>query len=176
MTHKRILCIGDSLTEFFDWQGRFPDHEVKNLGRAGETVEGLLGRLEAVAARRLEPDMVFLMTGINNVAMDDLGFLGAYREVLRRLLAAYPKARLFAQGLLPTRLPWISGDAILRVNRSLKELAEEEGASYIDLHPLFLDAEGEASAEYLLPDGVHISERGYAVWSGRLEGLISEKE
>jgi len=41
MQQKTILFIGDSLTEFFDWQKRFPGHKVVNLGSAGETVETL---------------------------------------------------------------------------------------------------------------------------------------
>jgi len=32
---KRIAFIGDSLTEYFDWQNRFPEYEVMNLGIAG---------------------------------------------------------------------------------------------------------------------------------------------
>jgi hypothetical protein len=37
-----ILFLGHSLIEFFDWQKRFPDHLAVNLGKAGESVEGLL--------------------------------------------------------------------------------------------------------------------------------------
>jgi len=44
MTAKRLLFIGDSLIEFFDWQGRFSDCLVKKLGRAGETVQEILAR------------------------------------------------------------------------------------------------------------------------------------
>ncbi len=45
---KNIVFIGDSLTGYFDWQKRFPDYDVKNLGIGGETVEGLMGRMDRI--------------------------------------------------------------------------------------------------------------------------------
>ncbi|HDH01537.1 MAG TPA: GDSL family lipase, partial [Nitrospirae bacterium] len=48
MHTKDILFLGHSLIEFFDWQTRFPDHRVASLGVAGETVEGLLSRLDGI--------------------------------------------------------------------------------------------------------------------------------
>lgn len=59
------------MTEFFDWQQRFPEHRVMNLGIAGETVDGLLGRMDRVLLALHDPDLIFVMSGINNIAMED---------------------------------------------------------------------------------------------------------
>ena len=67
---KEIIFIGDSLTEFYDWQNRFPAYRVKNLGNAGEPVEGLLERMKRLRIFR-NPDYLFLMTGINNLMRGD---------------------------------------------------------------------------------------------------------
>ena len=67
----RILFIGHSLIEFFDWQRRFPTHSTVNLGVAGETTEGLLSRTEHVIESHPSADLIFLMTGLNNIAMDE---------------------------------------------------------------------------------------------------------
>ena len=35
-----ILFVGDSLIEYLDWQERFPDHTVMNLGAAENRCRG----------------------------------------------------------------------------------------------------------------------------------------
>ena len=66
---KKMVFIGDSLTQWFDWQRRFPGDAVMNLGISGEPVEGLLARREAIRENVHKPDYIFLMTGINDIAM-----------------------------------------------------------------------------------------------------------
>jgi lysophospholipase L1-like esterase len=68
----QLVFIGDSLTQWFNWQGRFPDYVVVNLGISGETVEGLLARRERIRSQINDPEDVFLMSGINNIANEQL--------------------------------------------------------------------------------------------------------
>jgi lysophospholipase L1-like esterase len=173
MQPKTILFIGDSLTEFFDWQRRFPGYEVVNLGAAGETVEGLLSRTDRITKLTPSPDIVFLMTGINNVAMEDCDFLDSYRKIVEKISTAFPGARLFIQSILPALIPWISGESIPELNRSLQRIAEKTGKEYLDIYSLFIGPDGTGARDYFLPDGVHLSDAGYAAWSKALERLIN---
>lgn len=175
MSFRTALFIGDSLIEYFDWQRRFPDLKVYNLGRAGETVEGLLVRVDSITRRYPGVDMLFLMSGINNVAMNDTGFLDAYREIISGLAAAYPGAYIYVLSLLPTRLDWIPDETIRGVNSSLREIASGEGAVFIDIYASFIGPEGNVKEGYLMSDGVHLSVAGYEAWAGVLEGIIGEK-
>ncbi len=171
---KKVLFIGDSLIEFFDWRSEFPGVDIANLGKAGETVEGLLARLGGITRRYPSADLVFLMTGINNAAMEDFDFLGSCRKVLEGLSASYPESRIFIHSLLPTLLPWVSNAALEEVNRSLAKVAEETGVHFVHLYRRFIDKEGMPVKEYLLPDGVHLSEKGYAVWAEVVKGIIEQ--
>lgn len=173
MQTKKILFIGDSLIEFFDWQARFTSHTVTNLGRAGETVEGLLSRIKAITMRHPSSDLVFLMTGINNAATEDFRFLGSYGKIMDQLTAGFPGTRIFVHSLLPTLVPWISNVSLQTVNRSLARMAEEKGGEFIDLYRRFVNREGVAVKDYLLSDGVHLSDQGYAVWAETLEKIIA---
>ncbi len=170
-----ILFIGHSLIEYFDWQERFPNHSIANLGVAGESVEGLLSRVESIIKRYPEADLVFIMSGINNVAMEDFEFFDSYGKIIERLSTAYPVARIFIHSLLPALVDFIPAESIKGVNDSLKELAQNKGAEYLDIYRLFIDEKGEAVKEYLLDDGVHLSDKGYSVWSGILEKIINQK-
>jgi len=168
-----ILFLGHSLIEFFDWQNRFPGHNAVNLGVAGESVEGLLFRLNGIIKAYPEVDLIFIMTGINNIAMEDFDFLDSYREIILKLSAVYPKARVFIHSLLPVMVDFIDNKTILNVNDKIKILAGTTGAEFMDLHYLFTDNQGRPVKGYFLDDGIHLSDKGYDVWSEALEEIIN---
>ncbi len=171
---KTLTFIGDSLTEYYDWQQRFPGHRVTNLGVAGETVEGLLRRMEMIRPRIGSPDIIFLMTGINNIAMEQYDIMGAYREVVSRLASWLSSTKIVVQSLLPVRLDWINNSVIKDINRHLKQTAGEFSAEYLDVYSLFTDSAGHAQREYLLDDGVHLSDKGYEVWAKEVERFLKK--
>ncbi|MDA8239977.1 MAG: GDSL-type esterase/lipase family protein [Nitrospiraceae bacterium] len=168
----RLLFIGDSLIEFFDWAGRFTPHEVFSFGIAGETAEGLYRRLDTIIGKASSPDFVFIMTGINNLSMDDRGFVKTYAAIIARLKSRYPAARIFVHSLLPVCYPFIPNNEIRAMNKELRALAEREAVGYVDIHPLFLNKRGEPKASCFEEDGVHLSDEGYRIWSARIEEII----
>lgn len=170
----RLFFIGDSLIEYFDWQERFPKNSVYNMGVAGETVEGLSSRLQVIYSQLADaPDAIFIMSGINNLAMGRRKFITTYRRIVRGLKKQYKSPRIFVQSLLPVLFPWISNDDIRDINIQLKKMADTEKVGYLDIYNLFLDREGRTIADYLLEDGVHVSEKGYRVWSNEIEKHLS---
>jgi lysophospholipase L1-like esterase len=171
----RILFLGDSLTEYFDWQDRFPAQTVTNAGVSGETVQGLLRRLYAIVSNFEEPDFIFLMTGINNVAMEDYNIIEGYRQVVLVLQRYFSRAEIVVQSLLPVILSWVENREIPRLNTALKELAATLHITYLDVHGSFLDASGRPKASCLLDDGVHLSDEGYRVWSGVVEEFLRSR-
>jgi len=170
----RLLFIGDSLIEYFDWAGRFPGHTVYNLGIAGETVGGLRSRLKRIMAHIQPPDKVFIMTGINNLAMGDDDILDDYRAIVRAISSLYPAAAIYVQSLLPVLFPYITNEDIGKMNAKLRDMAAEQGSVFLDLHAEFLDEKGRPVPAYLLDDGVHVSDTGYRVWSAELERLLGD--
>jgi len=171
----RLLFLGDSLIEYFYWQERFPKHNVANLGIAGESVEGLLSRVVRIKQDCPEADMIFIMSGINNVAMGDTEFIDFYRIILEKLSAAYPDAKIFINSLLPVLADFISNESVCHVNESLKKLAQDVRTEYLDIYSRFVDTKGRPVREYLLADGVHLSRTGYDVWSTVVEQLIHKR-
>ncbi len=143
MDRKKLLVfIGDSLTEYFDWQNRFPASEVLTLGVSGETVEGLLVRVDriipAIQKGGRNPDFIFVMTGINNIAMEDYEIMAGYKAVVTAIAGSFSKSKLVIQSLLPVRIPWIDNTIIRQLNESLKQMAKDFKAEYLDLYPIFM--------------------------------------
>lgn len=167
-----ILFIGHSLIEFYDWQARFPGHSVANLGVAGETVDGMLSRISEIADQYVSADLIILMSGLNDVAMGDMDFLDDYREAAKMLAHAYPDAKVCVNSILPTLSSFIPDRWIRNANDALKGIADDLGLVFLDIYGSFIDSSGMPIREYLLDDEVHLSEKGYAVWSKALESEV----
>ncbi|MBU0482730.1 MAG: GDSL family lipase [Proteobacteria bacterium] len=172
--YRHLLLVGDSMIEFFDWQGRFPELKVDNLGRAGESVEELQLRAENIVRRFAPPDLVLIMIGTNNVAMENFAFHASYEGILSTFKKAWTDADLLVNSLLPMELGYLAPDTVERVNGRLKELAERNGADYLDVWSAMAGKEGRALAG-MLEDEVHLTREGYRIWSGALESYLNRK-
>jgi len=172
---KQLVFIGDSLTEWGDWQRRFPDDKVTNLGISGETVEGLLDRRERIRAQIETPDYIFLMTGINNIANGQYNIIEPYREIVRNLTTWYKRSKVVVQSILPVELTWISPEVIRDTNRQLEQVARDFSAEYLDVYSLFVDPTGNPLSEGLQEDGVHLSRQGYDVWTKEVDRFLKKE-
>ncbi len=172
MSHPlTIFFLGDSLTEYFDWQARFPEHDVLNLGLSGETVQGLSSRIRRILGSATVPDVIFIMTGINNITMEDYDILTDYEKILRSLKLAYPSTAIIVQSILPASM-WADNSRIEALNQQLKELSKKIGLLFLNVYKSFVGGSGSPLTEYLQEDGVHLSEKGYEVWSSKVAEFL----
>ncbi|PSB36628.1 GDSL family lipase [filamentous cyanobacterium Phorm 46] len=175
---KLSVLAGDSLSMWFPTKLLPADRIWLNQGISGETSVGLLKRLQLFD--RTFPDTVFVMIGINDLlrGASDEGILDNQRQIIRDLRWAHPKAQVVVQSILPhsgeqatwenrDRLLAIPNSRIRAINRRLKEIASSENVLYLDLYPLFADADGNLPTE-LSTDGLHLNDRGYLVWRSAL--------
>ncbi len=169
---KHLVFVGDSLTQWFDWQQRFPDYSVANLGISGESVQGLLNRIYSIHEQTVGPDYIFLMTGINNIAMEQYDITLPYGKIVRNLTTWYKKSKIAIQSILPVKLLWISNDVIKDTNRHLADIAREYNTEYLDVYTLFVDSKGNPISGYLSDDGVHLAAKGYEVWADEVEKFL----
>lgn len=176
---KLTVLAGDSLSMWFPPKLLPVDRIWLNQGISGETTVGLLKRLQLFD--RTQPDSVFVMIGINDLlkGASDEGILDNQRQIIRDLRWAHPKAQVVVQSILPhsdEQTTWENRDRLLAIpnsrirdiNRRLKEIANAENALYLDLYPMFADADGNLQTE-LSTDGLHLNERGYLVWRSALQ-------
>ncbi len=172
MKDKTIVLLGHSLIEYGDWQEWLPEFNVINLGVAGETTEGLASRMESLLRDYPGADYYLIMSGINNIAMDDYGFLDTYRWIIKKLKESSPNSQIIVHSILPCKIEFIDNNEIKKTNEKLRAIADAEGAYFLDLYDRFVDHSGEAVGDYLLDDGVHLSKEGYRVWVEELRKII----
>lgn len=187
---KRLTILaGDSLSLWFPLELLPPQVTWLNQGISGETSSGLLRRLNLFDTT--EPEQVFVMVGINDLihGVPEETLVANYQAIIHHLRLVHPHTRIVVQSILPhagDRLihtspqnlpPWANRLAttpnrqIRLINQRLAQVAKEEGADYLDLHPAFLDAQDNLKAE-LSTDGLHLSPQGYRVWQAQLQKLL----
>ena len=172
---RLTILVGDSLSLWFPSKLLPWDRNWLNQGISGETTVGLLRRLYLFDSTR--PETIFVMIGINDLlhGVDNRIILANQRKIISQLRTVHPGSQIVVQSILPhsgesanwegrDRLLQLSNSRIRKVNRSLKALADAEGAFYLNLYPLFTDAQGFLRSE-LSTDGLHLNDEGYQVWS-----------
>ncbi len=169
MKSSNLLLIGDSLIEFFDWQTRFAKHFVISAGVPGETVAGLLARTPHLTLQKQAPDHIIIMTGTNNLAMEDFSFILDYKQIILCLQNAFPDAEITITGLFPIQLFWLADDSVIRVNTLLEELASSRKIGYLDGCLIFSN---QVTPSCFTEDGVHLSDHGYSLWSKAIEKTL----
>lgn len=167
----KTIFLGNSITEGGNWSELTGDQTVINRGIGGDVTFGILNRLNDIIVRK--PSKVFVLIGINDIAKDfpDAVIINNYRKIIEELMAKTPQAKIFIQSLLPVnpeypRFPqhYDKGDHVLSVNKALRELAISTGVSFINLYPIFTDAQGRLDVKYTY-DGLHLNPDGYKVWA-----------
>jgi lysophospholipase L1-like esterase len=171
---QHVVLLGDSITEGFDVTTYFPGRRILNRGIGADVIgnnlpaddpRGVLQRLDCSVFDCAATDL-FILIGINDLnagrSLDSME--EGYRELLKRIRAKRPDLRIVVQSLLPTRGVHAKQNAsVLQFNERLKKLAPLYGCSFLDLHSLLRDSEGQLQAEFTA-DGLHLTAPAYRIW------------
>lgn len=175
-----IVFLGNSLTNGGEWDELLGMPNAVNRGISGDTTEGIADRLGSIT--RGKPAKIFLMAGVNDVSHDIPADSVAQSvlALIERIHAESPSTKVYLQSLLPInnsfgRYKAVFGkeQTVRDVNRLLRPVVESAGATWIDIHGLFADAEGNLRAD-LTNDGLHLLAPGYAIWRDALRPYVEE--
>jgi lysophospholipase L1-like esterase len=171
----KILFLGNSITEGGNWRELTGDQTVINRGIGGDVTFGILNRLNDIIVRK--PSKIFILIGINDIAKDfpDAVIIHNYRRIIEELKSKTSHTKIFIQSLLPVnaeypRFPqhYDKGNHVLTVNKALRELAIASDVSFINLYPVFIDAQGRLDVKYTYY-GLHLNAEGYKRWAKFLQ-------
>lgn len=164
-----VVFLGDSITQGGLWNELFPNVEILNRGIGGDTTQDVLDRIEQVY--KAQPKKLFLMIGVNDlnrklgpdVALDN------YSKMFDLIDQNLPDTKVYVHSVLPVNDTWNFTDntSIPTLNKALRGHSEQRGYTYIDLHPVFADANGDLKSE-LSNDGIHLLGAGYELWRNEI--------
>lgn len=178
ITGSDIVFLGNSLTDGAEWNELLGNSHIKNRGIVGDIVQGYVDRLQPILKGK--PKKIFIMGGVNDISHDVSGdSIGRAMEKLIVLVKQNcPKTKIYLQSLLPfnndfKRYKRLLGHEtwVADANRALKAVADRQGVVWIDLYPLFANAEGKLRPE-LTNDGLHLMGKGYLIWRDAIKKYV----
>ena len=179
-----LIFDGDSITDWFPtkgrevWEKNFAAYEVANFGIAGDCTETVLWRLAKGQGKGLNPKLVVLMIGTNNLKWRDhtnAQIAKGVKAVVDQYRALYPKAEILLQGILPRgEFPDDPMRARIKsINATIRPIGKQPGVTYLDFGDKFLQPDGTISRE-VMPDFLHPSAKGYEIWAAQILPTVEQ--
>ena len=174
-SHAQVVLIGDSITE--GWEGA-PDQlqslvglrSAANLGVGGDRTQHVLWRLQQAPLMSVNPKVIVLMIGTNNIyddSADDI--VAGIRAITALLNQQCPNAEILVLDIPPRGDPMDSARAkIAQINAELAQGEWPGHARFVRVGNQFLGADG-ALDRADLPDLLHFSQKGYAMWAAAIK-------
>lgn len=171
-----IVFFGDSLTYYGDFASVFPGKVVCNLGLRGDTIQGMIDRVDQLEL--LEPKIVFVMAGVNDVLLPLDEFKRQYRILADAIINVKSAPTLFIHSILPVNSAAFSiscnNEQIRRCNCCIKEIAVNEQCHYIDLFAEYYDEYTGQLSKGLTRDGIHLIDSAYDKWYNKAAMAVNE--
>jgi len=180
-SNRSIIFVGDSLTRPCEWSEMFQNLRIKNRGIGGDSLSGVLSRLDEIVEGK--PEKIFLMIGINDLkgGKSVAEILISYDNLVTTIRNHTPKTAIYIQSLLPVnnflgamvlgpKLKKVNNQTIQEINKGLRQLVDKHHTQYVDLYPLFVKY-GQLNKQYTI-DGLHLNGAGYLIWKQALVPYI----
>lgn len=173
-THNGIVLLGDSLTDFANWDELFPGFNIVNRGIAGDMIDGITCRLDELEAD--QPNKIYVMAGCNDLGKypekDILDVWSSYEKLIKAIHAKFPKATLYIQSILPVSPA--DGEGYKEFNKKAENLNKILLAGKKEMNYIFVDLTEPLKDEYedlreeCTTDGCHLTATGYLTWATEL--------
>jgi len=159
------IFIGDSITDYGEFQEYFPNEVVLNRGIRNDVSKGVVNRIDEVVGRNSKE--AYLMIGVNDIrySTNRNNFESHITTIVKSFEGE--NSKLFIQSILPVNNGLfgneVSNKKVQEFNEVLQIIARDNGIEYIDLHASFVDKNGQLDEKYTI-DGIHLNGKGYKVW------------
>ena len=104
-----------------------------------------------------------------------------YENLVKRIRKESPESKLYIQSLMPInndfgRYKNLKGKeaTVKQLNQRLKEIAQRNGAVYVDLWPALADKKTGKLRREFTNDGLHLLGKGYDAWADAIRHLVEE--
>lgn len=188
-----IYFEGDSITRRWgatdypdllsNWKHNFFGWNAADFGWGGDKTENILWRLENGELDRVNPKIIVLLAGTNNVggiaAPEVTGaqaseIADGVQAIVRAMRQKAPGAAILVMGIFPRNDNMAFMPLIDQVNRLLSGLADGKQVRYLNINERLADRDGRLFDGMMNPDGLHPAVKGYQVWADALKPVFTE--
>ncbi len=176
-----IVFLGDSITQLWKidgetiWNDYYASREAVNFGIGGDQTQHLLWRIDNGNLDGFDAKLVVLLIGINNVyaGHSPQQIADGIEAIIHKIQQKQSDAQLLLLGIFPSSKnahdPY--RQASIETNKIIQGFVDSKGIHCLDISSVFLNEDGIIS-ETLMPDSLHLSEKGYLLWAEAMEPIM----
>lgn len=184
-----VYFVGDSITRRWgatdypqllaNWTTNFFGWNAGNFGWGADATQNILWRLENGELDGVNPKIIVLLAGINNVGTVPGGeekienITRGLKAIVKVCQAKAPNAVIIVTGIFPRNDNMAVVPEINRINENLAKLADGKKIRYLNVNDKLADAEGKLFPG-MAHDKLHLTVKGYQVWADGLKPLFTE--
>ena len=189
-----VYFMGDSITRRWgasdeqyadllaNWQANFKGWNAADFGWGADKTQHMLWRLQNGELDGVNPKIVVLMAGTNNVGrstpLGDVEQRGAdvangVAAVVREIRKRAPDATVVVTGITPRNDNIAVMPVINRANMQIGTLADGRKIRYININEQLAFPDNQLR-EGMAHDGLHLTPKAYQVWADALKPIFTE--
>ena len=166
-----------------NWRENFFGWNAADFGWGGDTTQNILWRLKNGELDNVNPKIIVLLAGTNNVGNQSPQSKDDPRvdEVTRGIKAILdvfrqkaPKATIVLMGILPRNDNMAVMPIIDQINERIAKFADGKKIRYLNINSKMADKDGRLFEGMTVPDKLHLNLKGYQVWADALKPIFTK--
>lgn len=190
-----VYFLGDSITRrwgtsdeqykhfYENWKQNFWGWNAGNFGWGGDTTQNILWRLENGELDKVNPKIIVLLAGTNNVGkispttnpdprIEDIP--KGIKAIIKLCQQKAPAATIILMGIFPRNDNMEVMPIINAINQKISKFAEGKRIKFVNVNKKMADKNGKLLNGITVPDGLHLDVKGYQVWADALKPIFKK--
>jgi lysophospholipase L1-like esterase len=172
------LFVGSSSIRMWDLKKSFPELATINHGFGGSELSDSIRYAERIVIP-FQPEVVFLYAGDNDIGN------GKSAEVVvkdfvtfaAKLRAALPGTQVVFLPIKPSLKRWALWPEMKKANSEIEMFTKTMAhLHYLDTATPMLGEDGKPMADLFMSDGLHMTEKGYAIWNKVVADWVASRK
>jgi lysophospholipase L1-like esterase len=163
-----FLFVGSSSIRFWrSLKEDFPDRQVINRGFGGSHVSDVNHFAERIVIK-YKPRLIVFYAGDNDIANGKTprAVAGDFKAFVTKVQAALPGTRIAFIAIKPSIQRWALVGKVREANALIRQMCErDDRLGFVDVDGPMLGWNEQPRPDLLVEDGLHLSPKGYELWT-----------
>ncbi|MBX3120015.1 MAG: hypothetical protein KF784_13195 [Fimbriimonadaceae bacterium] len=179
-----VIFVGDSITQGWEgggkatWDKLFAPLKAANFGFSGDRTEHVLWRMEHGEMVGLNPKVIVMMIGTNNIGHGSSTpeqTADGVRAIVAKMQASFKNAKILLLGIFPRGLTPEDGMRmkVAKATELFMGLDDGNHVRFLDIGKFFMRVDGTLRTT-MMPDLLHLNAAGYEIWGKAIEPTVRE--
>jgi len=169
-----VLFIGSSSIRMWDTKKFFPDVNNINRGFGGSYVSDSLFFADKIIIP-YKPRAIVFYAGDND-SVDNKSsemILADIQSLIIKVRESLPNTKFIIISIKPSIQRWQYWQQMFKTNKMIENfIKEQQNMYFVDVSKVMLDSTGQPVKDLYKEDGLHLSDKGYELWTSLVKPLI----